>query len=888
MKKALYTFLCAGFLAGALLSTASCKKYNPFDSYWHGGFEREETGGKPGKGGLFADGYGTEESPYGLSTPQHMLNIPRGLVEGEMIYFKLKNDIDMDDINWTALNPTDPYKKFIDFDGGGHVILNLYVSRQAYGSFFGVLCGECHDVGFLNAYVESSNGGGIIGGYVGLRSPADGNFTGRVSRTYVTGTVRAGGNAGGICGDLGRMSDMMPCAITDCYSLAEVTGNNAGGLAGNMHSGSKIEKSYAAIGSVNGSTSAGGLAGSVSGGTITNSIAWNPYVTGTAYGPVYGAKTSGSVSECYAISSGTHEGVTQKTADELQAIAGAWEENWYPDGAVSNGYPILKWQQARGDYGPSSGHGGAGGSGGEGGGGEYTKSFKGGTGTESDPYLIETLDHLMTMQDTLKADSETWFRLVADIQATAFLNEWKPLNAEEPYDKKIHFDGNNHTISKLKFIGDSYPGFFGVLNGECKDVTFSDCKVHNNKATACGILGGWAGTMSGLTATLSHVRLDASCVVHSSGSQPCGGLFGCAAAVTVTDCRSAASVTSTNPSDQTGAHGCGGLIGKVVKNDVTFTRCANTGSIDGTRLVGGLVGWSGNIIHFTDCRNTGSVTVAPGGSANGARGGGIIAHIQDGSSITRCSNSGAITANTQAGGIVGYMEASNNIVVSQCFSTGNIRSKGNFAGGICGYAASGQISDCWTSGTITVDQQGAGGIVGEIKSGYINADYPDTRGQVLNCWSKAILTGKRVLGGIAGRCAHDGWNATATDSQATSDITISHCIAWNPSITATETGDSSNKSSSGAVVAYTYIKNTLSDCYRSSGLAFTGPYEGSHPVDQPDVSPDNPLTVGVAPTYQYPWHGKKAGVGMTVTSLAQSLGWSADIWDFSGSEPTLK
>lgn len=39
-------------------------------------------------------------------------------------------------------------------------------------------------------------------------------------------------------------------------------------------------------------------------------------------------------------------------------------------------------------------------------------------------------------------------------------------------------------------------------------------------------------------------------------------------------------------------------------------------------------------------------------------------------------------------------------------------------------------------------------------------------------------------------------------------------------------------------------------------------------------------------TYIYPYHGKAAET--TATSLAQSLGWSTDVWDLSGSEPKLK
>lgn len=41
-------------------------------------------------------------------------------------------------------------------------------------------------------------------------------------------------------------------------------------------------------------------------------------------------------------------------------------------------------------------------------------------------------------------------------------------------------------------------------------------------------------------------------------------------------------------------------------------------------------------------------------------------------------------------------------------------------------------------------------------------------------------------------------------------------------------------------------------------------------------------------TYIYPYHGKAAETTATASSLAQSLGWSTDVWDLSGSEPKLK
>ncbi len=882
------------------LALASCQKYNPFDSYWHGGFEREETGGKPGKGGLFADGYGTEESPYGLATAQQMQNMARGLVEGEVIYFKMLKDIDLTGVSWTALNPTDPYKKFIDFNGDGNIIINLYVGKQAYGSFFGVLCGRCYDVGFFDAYAESGGGGGILGGYLGLRGPSSSEFTGQVERVYATGTVRAGGDGGGLFGDMGKTVDGTRCSISQCYAFVEVNGGTVGGLVGRMYAGGYIDRSYAkgdvlGTNATSGTNYAGGLVGVVDGGIVENCIAWNDNVTGQVAGAAYGSLTGGgTVSNCYYLSimSGPgilNEGTTPKSKEDLQGIAAAWGDGWCDNGAIANGYPILNWQKERGDYGAYAGYGGGGGGGGE----EYTPSFAGGTGTQADPYRIATLVHLRSMHDTLKAATETWFRLDADVDAKT-LSNWVPLNTADPYDIQIHFDGNNHSISNLKSSGGIYPSFFGVLNGEVKNLTFKACKITQTENSPCGIVGGYAGSNGGLSATVTGVTTDEECKVTSSGNLQAGGFFGVACNTTFTNCTNKAEVRSTNHSNQdkdTGNFGCGGIAGKVNK-PCTFTGCSNEGAIYGSRLTGGIAGLVGaQNCRFTGCSNSGSVTVTEitGSHGNGQRGGGIAAHVEEGTVITKCFNTGAVTSKSVSGGIVGYMENNSNTEVSQCYSTGSIGGNEQL-GGIAGVCLGGEISNCWSGGTITLSAQIGGGIAGEVSGGYLSENYPAAKAKILNCWTKATIKGQRVLGGIAGRCAHVGWNATTEDAQKISDVTIQNCIVWCPSIESTDRRSPANEGSSGIVVGYTYIKNTLKNCYRKASINYTPTYtEAAIPAtDQDVVDADHPLTTGIAPTYCYPWHGTKAGASATVTSLATSLGWDGNIWNLSGNEPSLK
>lgn len=899
MKRILYRIFSLVSLAVLLLS-GSCSKYNPFDSYWHEGFEREDQGGKPGRGGLFDDGYGTEESPYGLSTPQHMKNISRGLIEGDMVYFRMKNDIDMDGETWSALNPNEPYSKFIDFDGGGHIILNLSVTTQKYGSFFGVLCGACHDVGFYNANIQSSSAGGVIGGYVGLAGPADDTFTGRVERVYVTGTVvsSSGSNAGGICGELGKMVDMTPCVISDCYSIVDVNGAHTGGLVGQVRSGSRIERSYA-CGNVMANKDAeknfygGGLVGNLNGGILSDCIAWNNAVSGKTIGYVYGNKAAGStVTNAYYFqdvsisgNKGNEDDVQKKTAAELQAIVGTWSaglrSNW--SATLTNGKPILNWQYSRGDYAEYSGHGGEVGP-------LTNPGFAGGSGTATDPYIVDSLRHLRSMHpqyNLMTPGHEYWVRLGQDIDAK-LLPSWDALNTQSPYSLKIHFDGANHKISNLKMGSGTYTSFFGVLNGECKDVTFEKCSVSQSANSACGIVGGFAGSGSTITASVSNVKVTGSSTVSSTGKAPCGMLFGVAANATLTDCEVYGTVNSQNASDKSSEQGAAGIAGRI-ENNSTITGCTNHCTINGTRLVAGITGYAKGAISITRCTNTGNVTSSSSGTVPGERAGGIVGHLDPGGQVTSCTNGGIIKAEKNVGGIVGLVEVCNgNTVISKCYSTGDVSADlSDHAGGICGYMYAGEINNCWTSGTIKAAGGMAAGIVSDLKSGYLNSTYQNAPGKIINCYSKASVSAARCAGGILGRGSHDGWNATATAASSISNITVEGCIAWNASVRGTSMGLDSG--SSGAVAGYTYIKNTLKDCWRKGDMTFSS-FEGNTLIDQSNVSASSPLAKqgSDANTNCYAFHAKAAATGNTITNLAVLLGWDTAVWNLSGSEPSLK
>ena len=196
-----------------------------------------------------AGGDGSSDHPYLLSTPQDLLSMKGKLLNGQKVYFKMTADIDMADIaNWSPLNDSEinGFNRYIDFDGNGHLIKNLRCSDQKYASFFGVLCGECRNTGFVDANVNASGtSAGIVAAHLGIIAPDSVDETGRINQCYTSGRVSTNGSSvGGLAGNIGALSGSAKSTISNSYSSAVVEGNNCGGLAGFLREGAQIQGSY--------------------------------------------------------------------------------------------------------------------------------------------------------------------------------------------------------------------------------------------------------------------------------------------------------------------------------------------------------------------------------------------------------------------------------------------------------------------------------------------------------------------------------------------------------------------------------------------------------------------------------------------------------------------
>lgn len=288
--------------------------------------------------------------------------------------------------------------------------------------------------------------------------------------------------------------------------------------------------------------------------------------------------------------------------------------------------------------------------------------------------------------------------------------------------------------------------------------------------------------------------------------------------------------------------------------------------------------------------------------AGNTAGDGSHAYIYDvkitGDSKVKANGSGV-------GGIVGVAV---NCIIKRCSADIVIENGNRQTGGIVGYHKVGaagnylRIEDCCSSGSVSGEQQ-VGGIIGQTQYETGSSRYSVGSSVIRNCYSTMKVKAKWSAGGISGSCSY-GKAYAVDDISVTKDV-VAGCIAWNDEIRATNTRTTNY--SSGAVVAFCNIYQYFVDNYRKPDMTFDVPVDQTdedgnlqaadafriEPYDQANSGDPITLTlVGdmcpVPYLYSYPYHGKVAPDGSTVSSLAKTLGWDENVWDLSGALPVLK
>lgn len=291
----------------------------------------------------------------------------------------------------------------------------------------------------------------------------------------------------------------------------------------------------------------------------------------------------------------------------------------------------------------------------------------------SDPdattYTLNTPDQLAGLSQLVNAGttfSGKTITLNEDIDLNGFT--WNPIGNKE---QKIYFEGtfegNNKTISGLHIEDGDYVALFGAVQ---------DATIQN--LTVKGTVGGENG--AGVVA-----RMESGIVKN---------------------CKSYVTVETVGKA--------GGIVCLTNNQDCTIEGCENYGTVNGTSAgatggTGGIAAYANPNTKISGCHNYGDI-----GTAADKYVGGIVGYgATHSSSISNCTNNGAITGNTSTGGIIGI--TTREWVLTGCVNNGSVNGGDTAsAGGIAGSVYSGKLESC--KNTATVTGRYAGGVVGITQS----------------------------------------------------------------------------------------------------------------------------------------------------------------------------
>lgn len=418
------------------------------------------------------------------------------------------------------------------------------------------------------------------------------------------------------------------------------------------------------------------------------------------------------------------------------------------------------------------------------------EAFAGGSGTEDDPFQIETAQQLALLAKVINRyygldsyEEEILYRyghyvLTADIalndtsdfanwetQAPAY--SWEPIGRKNEENRTARFqgvfDGQGHTISGLYCsyassdtndeeagglfaeangaqirnvnITDSmlivdYKEQAGMLAAECHDSVIENCNVFA-RIIAHGVRygGGVIGWMTGDAGLLKGCSFSGKITAEDIAGY-LGGVCG-SLSCPGEDLQNNASIEMEN-SPISGA--CGGIVGSV--NNCILRSSRNCGSITvlgETQNVGGICGELSAGFTFGRDENSELTSVGAGAEIHG------------------CTNSGDVTAKdvSATGGIIGLVlncfRSAEKITIQGCTNTGTVigtEDVGGIAGEISLKYNNYQLLDCVNTGRVEGDSN-VGGIAGSVNS---------CKGQstMENCENQGNVTAQSSAGGILG------------------------------------------------------------------------------------------------------------------------------------------
>ena len=235
-----------------------------------------------------------------------------------------------------------------------------------------------------------------------------------------------------------------------------------------------------------------------------------------------------------------------------------------------------------------------------------------GKGTEAEPFVLKTADHLAWFRDFVnEGNMEACAKIADDVKEIDMSTvchkadtekqvtelSWIPIGNFAGNKYQGTFDGNGKTFSNLYIINaaSEHLGFFGYAEkGSIKNITFDNAKVKSTVDHCTGILAGFEELC-----IIENIKTLANCSVE--GKDHVGGIAGRASG-DIGNCENHAMVN--------GANFVGGIVGDYRESGKSIISCANYGVVTGTgNSVGGIAGHFG-LGTIQNCANYGDITGA--------------------------------------------------------------------------------------------------------------------------------------------------------------------------------------------------------------------------------------------------------------------------------------
>lgn len=379
-----------------------------------------------------------------------------------------------------------------------------------------------------------------------------------------------------------------------------------------------------------------------------------------------------------------------------------------------------------------------------------------GEGSESSPYLIENLGHMIALASAVDNGEESqtfagkYFKVTDDIAGVSLpVGIFSASDRNHPFCGD--FDGNNHTITvDLNSASMTYPhrlGLFGALNS---GANIHDLTVDGSVVSTGDAIGAVVGRIDipeeGTPVTLANITNKAT--VSAKGYV--GGIVGYAkdslvaesGSLILKNCKNLGTVTATGSYVGGVAGYLYGPTNNVSFNSIKIENAVNEASVTGVNSVGGIGGYVYRT-EFDNPKNMGAVTsTATTATAMYLSKSNIYA-------TTALSSNG--TWNNGTGGIVGFAQ---NVTLNTPINSSAVKAFTK-VGGIAGSLYWGYVYDAVNTGSVTASgdlncradsQNGqqwgstAGGIAGWLH----------TAGQIARCKNEGEVSGKGGLGGIVG------------------------------------------------------------------------------------------------------------------------------------------